>query len=94
MRGSIPSVALVREEERLQAEIEVHKKFIEQAQEVGKKHREYEDRQKKLFEDLNKLKERINQKEQAQAGWDPFKKDRDILAQIHPFSKLTKRNVK
>jgi len=90
MRGSIPSTALVREEERLQAEIAALRKF----KEVGEKQKAMEDHQKELFKDLNKLKERIYQEEQARAGWDPFKQDRDILAQIHPFSKLTKRNVK
>ena len=94
MRGSIPSVALVREEERLQAEIAAHKKSIEQAQEVGKKQREYENQFAKLMERLKALTERIDKQEQTRTVWDPFKKDRDILAQIHPFSKLTKRNVK
>ena len=94
MRGSIPSVALVREEERLQAEIAAHKKSIEQAQEVGKKQREYENQFAKLMERLKALTERIDKQEQTRTVWDPFKKDRDILAQIHPFSKLTKKNVK
>mgnify|MGYP005816402421 CR=1 FL=1 len=90
MRGAIPPAALVREEERLQAEIAT----LKTVQEVGKKQREYEDQQKKLFEDLNRLKERINQEEQAQAGWNPFQKDLDTLAKIHPFNKFKKRNVK
>ena len=94
MRGSIPSVALVREEERLQAEIAAHKKSIEQAQEVGKKQREYENQFAKLMERLKALTERIDKQEQTRTVWNPFKKDRDILAQIHPFSKLTKKNVK
>ena len=54
-----------------------------------------EDHQRKLFEDLNKLKERISQEEQAKAGWNPFnplQKELDTLAKIHPFSKFKKRN--
>ena len=90
MRSAIPPAALYREEERLQAEIAALRKF----KEVGEKQKAYEMKQKKLFEDLNKLTKRIDQEEQARTVWDPFKKDRDILAQIHPFSKLTKRNVK
>ena len=91
MKGAIPSTALVREEERLQAEIAALKKV----QEVGKKQREMEDQQKKLFEDLNNLKERINQEEQAQAGWNPFhslQRDLDTVAKIHPFNKLKSKN--
>ena len=93
MRGAIPPAALVREEERLQAEIAA----LKTVQEVGKKQREMEDHQRKLFEDLNKLKERIDQEEQAQAGWDPFhplQRNIDTLAKIHPFNKITKRNIK
>ena len=92
MRGAIPPAALVREEERLQAEIAA----LKTVQDVGKKQREMEDHQRKLFEDLNKLKERIGQEEQAQAGWNPFhplQRNIDTLAKIHPFNKITKKKI-
>ena len=92
MRGAIPPAVLVREEERLQGEIAALKKV----QEVGKKQREMEDHQRKLFEDLNRLKERISQEEQAKAGWNPFyslQRDLDTIAKVHPFNKLTKKKI-
>ena len=90
MRDSILPAVLIREEERLQAESAA----LKLTQMVGIQSRKLEEKSKKIQDEINKLKERIYQEEQARVGWDPFKKDRDILAQIHPFSKLTKRNVK
>ena len=89
MRGSIPPAALIREEERLQAEIAALKKF----QEVGKKTREIADKSEKIYEEMKKIQERIKLLTGG-AYNHPFQKDFEALdnvRKLHPFAKFSKR---